>query len=511
MKSVGPAAKALAALACAFSMSANAQPPFQASPLQVPEQWADYWARAKKADGIVDEEARCKAYPDLPGNHWSDGAAQGRCSLLRKPAWSLPQIDAMLSSSGGSADLERRFAALLKAHYDDQSQREQIFRSLEAFDKSSSAGVVAQRWLKLAPESAFAHAALANHYKNAGWAERGTASVSNTPSGQLEKMGQLFAQAIPLYLKALEIEPRLSVACYELAGIGRQSSGELRQMATERCLSVDPDSYYVVYERIRSAQPNWGGSMEEMTNAVAYAAARTKNNPILGAVLGEAAGYPLTRLDPDSLPKEALTEVSRMAPSGTLMNYASNAYAQSGDYWSAFAYASQATRFWPRNARFRAERGWWLMQLGYYDWAAKDLGVALEEAPGNDYHLNAMAEAVYRSQGLRAARPYYKEAMKGDMRQTASLRYCESFVMEDPVPAEAKQCSAQLVAEFPSLGEGLALRARALYRAKDPGALEAIDSFLAQSYLIGDPEKRGVIDEATRWKEELSKSAKPGG
>ena len=511
MKSAGPAAKALAVLACAISMSAHAQPPFKASPLPVPEQWADYWARAKKADAIADEEARCKAYPDLPGNRWTEGAAQGRCALLRKPAWSLVQIDRLLSRSGGAAELDRRFAALLKAHYGDPSQREQIFRSLEVFDKSAPARDVAERWLKLAPESAYAHAASANHYKNVGWAARGTRSVSNIPPEQLEQMGQSFAKAIPLYLKALEIEPRLSVACYELAGIGRQSSGELRQMAAERCLSVDPDSYYVVYERIRSAQPNWGGSMEELTSAVAYAAARTKNNPILGAVLGEAAGYPLTRLDPDNLPKDALTEVSRMAPSGTLMNYASNAYAQSGDYWSAFAYASQALRFWPRNAKFRAERGWWLMELGYYDWAAKDLGVALEEAPGNDFHLHAMAEAVYRSQSLRAARPYYKEAMKGDMRQTASLRYCESFVMEDPVPDEARQCSAQLVAEFPGFGEGLALRARALYRAKDPGALEAIDSFLAQSYLISDPDKRGVIDEATRWKEELSKSAKPGG
>jgi tetratricopeptide (TPR) repeat protein len=490
-------------------MSATAQPPFRASPLQVPEQWADYWARVKKADGIVDEEARCKAYPDLPGNRWSKGAAHGRCTLLRKPAWSLAQIDALLSASGGSADLERRFAALLKAHYDDQTQREQIFRSLEAFDKSSSAGTVAERWLKLAPESAFAHAALANHYKNAGWATRGTASVSDTPPEQFEKMGQLFAKAVPLYLKALEIEPRLSVACYELAGIGRQSSSELRQMATERCLSVDPDSYYVVYERIRSAQPNWGGSMEEMTSAVAYAAARTKKNPILGAVLGEAAGYPLTRQAADSQAKEALAEVSRMAPSGTLMNHASNAYAEAGDYWSAFAYASQATRFWPRDARFRNERAWWLMQLGYYDRATVDLDIALAEAPGNDYYVNAMAEAVYRSRGLRAARPYYKEAMKGELRQTASVRYCESFVAEDPMPAEAMKCSEELVAEFPGFAEGLAVRARALYRAKDPGALAAIDNFLMQSYQITDTEKRDVVAEATRWKEELSGSTGP--
>jgi|GEM_PF-5134277 len=62
-----------------------------------PAEWAEYIAQVKAADKVQGDEVRCKAHPDLPGNQWRPGAAQGRCSLLRAPVYTLDQIDALLA------------------------------------------------------------------------------------------------------------------------------------------------------------------------------------------------------------------------------------------------------------------------------------------------------------------------------------------------------------------------------------------------------------------------------
>ena len=105
-----------------------------------PAQWTQYFEQVRKAEAMTgDGEARCNAYPDLPGNEWRAGAAQGRCSILRNPARSLDDIDRLLATPEGVAELERGFATLLDAHYRDQSQRDQIFVAIRDV-QSSRAG-----------------------------------------------------------------------------------------------------------------------------------------------------------------------------------------------------------------------------------------------------------------------------------------------------------------------------------------------------------------------------------
>ena len=118
------------------------------------------------------------------------------------------------------------------------------------FNHRERAGEVARRWLELAPKSPFANTAAGIHYGTAGWEARGTRWARETPEEQLRRMSELFSKAVPLYLRALELEPRLSVACYKLNGIGRMSSDALQQYAWAHCTKVDPDSYFLALERI---------------------------------------------------------------------------------------------------------------------------------------------------------------------------------------------------------------------------------------------------------------------
>ncbi|MBX9402772.1 DUF4034 domain-containing protein [Lysobacter sp. BMK333-48F3] len=487
-------------LAAALALSCQAA---FAAPAPIPPQWADYVAKVRAADAIADDEARCKAYPDLPGNQWRPGAAQARCGLLRKPALSLTQVEALLGRKDGVAELDRRYARLLDEHYREPGQREQIFRSLDAFDESEQAGRIARRWLDLAPDSAYAHAAWANHHQQLGWNARGGGTASETGPERFGRMQAAFDVAIPEFRRALELEPRLSVACYELAAIGRQISRELHDEASDRCLSIDPYSYYVVYERIQAAQPNWGGSIEEMREAVAYAERHVTQNPLLGAVLGEAEGFPLSRAGSGPNRAEPLAAVVRMAPSGTLAADAGRAYGDAQDYWTAFAYSSQATRFWPSRGKYRAERGWWLRELGDYEWAARDYAIAVAQDPDNEFHANAMADLIYRTRGAQAARPYYAKLIDGEMRFGSLPRYCESFVVEQPMPVEAMRCVDQLLSERPDAIEGMGLRAKALFRANDPAATEAIDRYLAEAPRIRAREWNHLTDEIEGYKREI--------
>jgi tetratricopeptide (TPR) repeat protein len=459
-------------LCCAFGASA-AKPG-----LQPPAQWADYITAVRKADVIVDDEARCNAYPDLPGNEWRPGAAQGRCSILRKPDWSLDDIDRLLATPEGVAELERGFAALLDAHYRDQSRRDQVFIAFDVFDTTGRSGEIAQRWLSLAPKSPFAHVAAGVYYGSSGWQARGTRWARETPEDQLRRMSELFAKAVPLYLRALELEPRLSVACYKLNGIGRQSSDALQQYAASHCTKVDPDSYFLALERITTSEPRWGGSDEQLRHAVAYAAARTDRNPMMGALLGEAAGYAPSLADHYGTVADELAAAARMGPSAGLSAKAGRGYWNKKEPWAALVYLSQGVRFRPRDHDTRYARAAVLHDwLGESEWARSDIEAALREEPDNSYYLHLQGRITQELEGYVAARPFFKHAMNGERRQAAMEMYCQTYILPELVPAAADTCTRDLVGEFPESGEGWRLRAWVLYKARDPGVLEAVEQF----------------------------------
>ncbi|QQP99422.1 tetratricopeptide repeat protein [Lysobacter enzymogenes] len=489
--------------------------PSEGKPSASPLSPADraYIERIGEVEALVDDEARCKGYPDLPDNQWLAGAAQGRCSLLRKPAWSLEQIDRLLGEKDGAAELDRRFAELLDQHYRVQAQREQIFRAFKAFDASARAGETAQRWLRASPRSAYARVAVASHYQTIGEDARGISAYSQVGDAQRQDMQSQFAKALPLYDQALELEPRLSVACVQQMAIGRHVSQELWQRASERCRAIDPDSYYVVYGRILASQPNWGGSMQALREAVEDARQRASRNPILGAVVGEAEGFPVSPISGAPMVAAELARVSKLAPSGTLMSYAARAYGQDGDHWRTFVYASQAVRFWPHNAEFRNLRATALMMLNIPGWAAIDLEQAVRDAP-RDPDVRAQLikvltlagradDAIAQLQPLRALSP----------QEAARTRFfvCGQLAQGPQYGATAVRCVNELVAEAPEIYEATQMRAFVLLQARDPGAAAAIDAVLDWPDPDGSAHVRAAKERARMWKADLetNKAALP--
>ena len=455
---------------------------------QPPAEYAAYVAAMRKADAIADPLQRCLAYPDLPGNTWAPGVAKARCTMfLTPPRYSLDAIDAKLKQPGGAAELEAAFAALLDAHFKEPTQREQINVALMVFrdNDADKAERIARAWRAAAPNSAFARVALGHVLAGRGWDARGTDYASKTPAANLEKMSGYFVEATKEYMAALEGTSRLLPACEGLMAIGRQSSDDLQTYATERCVYIDPTSYYVIDELMDAAEPRWGGSEEAMKSVAAYAQEKAAVNPVLSVFAFHSAYYEIERMDDgDDEAVAVLAPAALQVPNAAYLRRAGGAYLRKDDDWKALAFLSQALRFMPgygQESRFRALV---LRQLGESKWARADAERAVALDPGNGHAHQLLGSIVRELDGPAAAAPHFKRATEdARTREDAFNDYCGSLIDAKQL-AEAGKCVDDLLAAYPGNPEGW--RQRLVVIGFDaPGSLEAMERFVA----LHDPKR----------------------
>jgi tetratricopeptide (TPR) repeat protein len=475
-------------------------------PVEPPPEWAAYYAAVRKADVIEDDEARCRAYPDLPGVGWAAGVGSGRCSILREPMLSLDQLQALLEQPDGATELERRHAALLDAHYDDPAQREQIFVAFAPFDESARAKEVADRWLAVAPSSPYALAAAGTQRMAMAWQARGTGYASTIAREDRARMHRYMQEAAPYFVESLEREARLSPACVGLASMMRMvASHEDWQAMVARCVDRDPVSYLTVLEWYEGATPKWGGSMEELRSMVAYAMAHIAQNPSLGSFGGElAAVVPVRQSGDDPVAAQpGLVAAARMGPSASIMAQAAYALSKAGDRWGSFAYDSQAIRYRPANDVTRSNRALKLRRFGDDAWALRDLRVAAQAEPGDLDYVYRIGQVLRELEGEAAALPYFKRAMQSsdpEHRLQATEMYCQGLVMAGP-QAEADSCTQRMVQDHAEHGETWRLRSLALMQQHDDGVRlrPAVENFLRYA----DPDLPHHADELPRMRELL--------
>lgn len=182
-----------------------------------PAPWREHLMAVRAVQNIEDPLAQCLAWPDLPGIQWPEGHVDAHCRYHFTPVPSPGDVDLHLADSR-VAELEAllvsRFEGHGRAHHPDES----VHRFFHAFawgggtPQGMEADRIAQRWLELAPDSAFALVARAKVLETRGWAVRGSALAKNTTPEQFAAMKVLFAQAFPLYQRALELAPGLTDA-----------------------------------------------------------------------------------------------------------------------------------------------------------------------------------------------------------------------------------------------------------------------------------------------------------
>ena len=454
-----------------------------------PAEYADYVAAMRKADAIGDPLQRCLAYPDLPGNTWPAGVAKARCTMfLTPPRYSLDAIDATLKKAGGAAELETSFAALLDAHFTEPAQREQVSVALRVFlDRDrDKAERIARAWRAAAPDSAFARVALGHVLSRRGWDARGTDYVAKTPAENLKTMSGFFVEAAKEYKAALEGKSRLLPACEGLMAIGRQSSDDLQTYATERCLYIDPSSYYVVEELMDAAEPRWGGSEDDMKRVAAYAQEKSAINPVLAVFASHAEFYEIERLGDagDGQAIAVLGPAALQVPNAAYLREVGGAYLRKDEDWKALAYLSQALRFMPDYAQESRFRALVLRRLGESKWARADAERAAKLDPANGLALHLLGRIVREVDGPDAAVPHFRRALADSRtREDAYNELCGSLI-DAKRTEEAGTCVDELLKAYPENPEGW--RQRLLVIGFDaPGSLQAMERFVA----LHDPKR----------------------
>lgn len=448
---------------------------------QPPPEYASHVAAMRKADAIQDPLQRCLAYPDLPGNTWTPGVAQARCTMFLSPLpYTLDDIASLLEKDGGAATLDATFRQLLEAHYTVPAKREQITRLLNVFSDRDRAKAerTARRWTAVAPESEFAQAALGHALERLGWDARGTKYARDTPDANLEKMTAYFLKAAEAYTLALDKNPRLLPACLGLMSIGRQSSSEIQSLATQRCLQADPTSYFVLDEMMTAAEPRWGGSDAAMRSVAAYAMTRVEQNPVLNILQFHHAFYAIERMDDgDQQAIEVLEPAALQVPNAAFARLVGGAYLRKNETWKALAYLSQSLRFSPDQAQESRFRALALRELGETAWARADAERAVALAPANGRAQQQLGQILRELKQAEASLPHFRKAMDdAAIREDASNDYCGTL-LELKRGNEAGACLDTMLAEFPENPEAWRQRLY-LVGLYAPQSKQALENFL---------------------------------
>tara|TARA_R110002111_G_scaffold46196_2_gene83273 strand:- start:507 stop:1589 length:1083 start_codon:yes stop_codon:yes gene_type:complete len=114
--------------------------------------------------------------------------------------------------------------------------------------------------------STYAQLMKASFYVNAGWSARGSKTIGETSASQISGMNEYHRMAISELQVILELRPDLFPAYLLFLQLER-SQGDLVPLKelTEQVAARFPGSYHIARIMMKSYQPRWGGSLEEIS------------------------------------------------------------------------------------------------------------------------------------------------------------------------------------------------------------------------------------------------------
>lgn len=447
--------------------------------------WDALLLRMQEADRIDDDVERCLNYPDVPGMTWDRAIVEARCALQRRPKYDLEAIGQRIASAQGRAALEKDFAALLQAHYDTPSERDQIGNAFEIFDASPEAQDIARRWHELSPDSAYGRLAYGNALFAAAQAMRGTRSASATADVDMRNARETAARAAKLLAEAHAAEPRLTPACNARVAALRLSGGDEDAFALgRRCAQNDPMSYSAAVGWKTAAEPRWGGSEAQLSEVERHLLKHRGAAPLLNSVLASLAADPLLNRepDPDDAVVAALERAARIAPHGLVLNQLSASWFARGDEKRGLAYLSQAVRF---NIGSTSYRGFRTHQNLFTRpaWAKLDIEYVLRRFPNSIYHKQQLVQVEENlrndTPALLARDGTVSFDHDGQGRKATLMAECEQYGLSGQQSSEVmNDCSDSLVMEWPEDPEVWRVRADVLHARGDPRALDAARKYL---------------------------------
>ncbi len=462
-------------LALGFAAAATAGEAPREAFADAPAAWKDYFVRAQAAVKLQDPLQRCLAFPDLPGNAWPEGHAAAHCrnhfALEEVPA---AEIRAALDA-GGAVALDARLQALLERHFDRDDPREDIHYVFDALrDAGPDMDALSRQWLRQAPDSAYAHLARAVHLDSAAWAARGGKYAAETPAGNLRRMSEIAGQAVLMYERAVEIEPRLMPAHEGLLRMATMDSrDDVAAEAIRAAERWDPACLSVARERMRALEPRWGGSYPEMFGYAQALQALQARRPAVAMYVGAPFADSGDVLSSDDAhageAMQALDLAVRLGSAESYLKDAANAAfttdKQVRDTWKAYAYLLQAERFSEQNAWVQRTLAGFLVRRDPA-WALRHAERAVQAEPADALGRYLLGAAYNNSRRHEEAQAQYLLAAEdAGQRQEALREMSAMWLYDSGLPPRQRSAKAlphlqRLMKEYPADGRGWIMHAQ---------------------------------------------------
>lgn len=466
----------LGLLALSAAASAAEVPTIPAQPdimryESVPAPWRDYMLQARAAERMADPLQRCLAFPDLPGNKWPKGHSQAHCLIHHEAGIpTVAEIGASLDR-GEMVQLEISMQRLLDRHFSETDYSEAIHEVFNSrFDVGEEARSVAEKWLKLAPDSAYANLAYASHLSAAAIDARGGEYIAETPRKNIRRMSELADQAVKFYRKAIRVNPKLIAAYTGLHQIAMfDSRDDLEAEAFSAADKLDPACAELANVHMRSVTPRWGGDYDRMLAYAGALSAHVARRPQLAVYLAKPYGdRGSILLKADRSDREAGEVLEIAARTGSdedsLLSASDAARRIEKNEDKAAAYLLQASRFKGLNADAAVILSWYLVRIEP-EMSVQYALMALKETPDDGTAHYLAGAGYFNSHMYDAADGHYRIAIESQENRQASLReVAEMWLLAsvDPKSPESRKAGAsrakpyidRLVREYPEDGRG---------------------------------------------------------
>lgn len=421
-----------------------------------------YLSQIVAAEAITDPVQRCIAYPALPSIVWPKDHIEAHCRYHHEPAISLKQIQAMVSAREFDK-LEAVFNELQMRHDAESNQSELIHRVYE-YLQSADANNSTDLWLKHSPENAFALTARAEFLRGSAWRARGGKYASDTPDESLKSMSAFVQQAIPLYKKAIQLNPHIMQAYIGLLNVAMvDSESKIETEAMKNGLSEDDQCAEIFRYILTALQPRWGGKHELMQAfQVQYVLPSIPFRPL------NAQYMATTTQDVVNLARIAGKTADELMPwvikglefgaNENLMDEAVRLYYKTDRYDLQHQYTSQIIRFRGGTVVDYGNMGNILLNFGFYEQGVRFIEKALELEPNNAFANYRLARYYRYTQKWGKAVIHAKVVKDNkDYGQDAMLQLTESLYF-DKKPQEALPFAVEMTVRFPNAAESWGTR-----------------------------------------------------
>ena len=350
--------------------------------------------------------------------------------------------------------------------------------------------------------------------KTYGWAARGGAWARDTTPEQFGRMNEFFAQAAPLYMRAMELEPGLIDAHIGLVSMSRSGlgvGGEARLVDQAR--RIAPGCGELAYDFMQALQPKWGGSYEAMLAYARVLEPEVAASPLIANQLAAPylALFEAAHRNGEFTAEGARTidEILAISSNEAMLGVAADANFRRSD--GSATDEAKAVAYLLQRQRFNQLSPWQARQLGQYlmrqepEWSLALLADAAARDPDSGYGHYYLGAANYNARRFEEAERHYLLAIGEPAVAQASLRELVGMWLMDAglAPEDAARRAVphldELLRRYPDDG-----RARLFELMLDVHRDGAVNSRRMDAWLQiadpADPLQKALIDdyEATR-------------